>query len=69
MDFLFCKSENKKYSRRQFAFDAKSQRWRVLLPDPLWRLIGVFEGHLEEANWEVLVHLSCDPQPCVFDPY
>ena len=40
---------------------------KQVLPDSLWRLIGVLQRHLEEADWEVFVHLGGDPQPGVCD--
>ena len=35
---------------------------KSLKPDSLWGLIGVLQRHLEEADWEVFVHLRRDPQ-------
>ena len=30
--------------------------------DSLWRLIGEFEGHLQQANWELQVFFCCNPK-------
>ena len=49
------------------AFNWRIQGEKSLKPDSLWGLIGVLQRHLEEADWEVFVHLGGDPQPGVCD--